>query len=1070
MSLTHASLTHASLTHAQQVIAIFFRFFYCFCNCNRLGRFLVLSPRVFATLALVFLAVILLVGNGCSRKFYRRQADRQTYAAISEKAHLVHEPSPGPPGGYSISPAPVSRLFDPYDPDHPPQPPDDPKSALLMDRVDHKKGYPHWEENGVLTSIENPNWQEALATYLPVGERNQLTMGRDEAVLVALVNSRDYQEELETLYLSALDVTFERFRFDTQFFDNNLFDYLVRGRDHPTTGGESSSLLTEDNQASATRLYATGAELVVNMANTIMWEFSGLDSRTAVTLLDFTFLQPLLREAGRAVVLERLTLSERVLLANVRAFERFRRGFYVDIVGGTGGVDGPSRRGGVFGGAGLTGFTGVGAGGFGQLALSGGGGATGAGAGQVGGFLGLLQDLQEIRNLRSNLVALRESLAQLEATFEAGRLSIVQVDQARQALLSAESQLLTAEAGFQDSFDNFKIELGLPPTVPLTLDDELLAPFELLSPELTAVRDALGELIERLRAESPRNSEQLASLAEELSQIRQEALDQIEQVEQDVEALKEILPERKETLEFILEIQDDSLSEYQQRIFSPEDLDDRVELLDEKLQGVQDLLDQSLAELEQFTERLEKGQNATPQDKQPDKPQQELLGKDQLDQDQPNKLMDDLKELLDELQIQLLELALWQAEARSETATLPAIRLSEQRAFALARCFRRDWKNARASLVDTWRLIEFNANDLLADLDVIVSGDIRSTDNELFNLQGTTGRLRLALQWDAPITRLAERNIYRESLIDYQDARRSYMLFTDRVKQGLRVTLRRIRRDLINFELRRAAINVAIRQVDSTREQLNQPPPPGDVGAAGGGLGATTSRDLLDALNDLLDVQNDFLSVYLNYEVQRLILDRDLGTMRLDCRGLWVDPGQFDYELPPHCADQEMVFPEIVLVDKDGRPVDKNGRPLPQEDPQKTSPQEAAQSGENKDDVQQQGAREAQDTREAEEGKTSEEGLDKGSVKTLQWLPLPLVRDPEVQPPQMQDTRLLGPQLPDPQLPDPQLPDPQLPSDGQRGSGWEAPEKPKQPRRGGWQRSSANRDRRVMRLPRVERE
>ena len=81
----------------------------------------------------------------------------------------------------------------------------------------------------------------------------------------------------------------------------------------------------------------------------------------ASSLLDFTLMQPLLRRAGRDRIMERLTLAERTLLANVRQMDRYRRGFYVEIMTGVDAGSGPSRRGGVFG-AGLEGFTGVGGG------------------------------------------------------------------------------------------------------------------------------------------------------------------------------------------------------------------------------------------------------------------------------------------------------------------------------------------------------------------------------------------------------------------------------------------------------------------------------------------------------------------------------------------------------------------------------------------------------------------------------------------------------------------------------------------------------------------------------------
>ena len=91
---------------------------------------------------------------------------------------------------------------------------------------------------------------------------------------------------------------------------------------------------------------------------------------SATTVLDFTLLQPLLRGAGRDRVMERLTLSERNLLANVRSFERYRRSFYLNVTTGRNIESTVRRSGGVFG-VGLGGFTGLG-GGFAGL---GGGGA-----------------------------------------------------------------------------------------------------------------------------------------------------------------------------------------------------------------------------------------------------------------------------------------------------------------------------------------------------------------------------------------------------------------------------------------------------------------------------------------------------------------------------------------------------------------------------------------------------------------------------------------------------------------------------------------------------------------------
>ena len=154
-------------------------------------------------------------------------------------------------------------------------------------------------------------------------------------------------------------------------------------------------------------------------------------------------------------------------------------------------------------------------------------------------------------------------------------------------------------------------------------------------------------------------------------------------------------------------------------------------------------------------------------------------------------------------------------------------------------------------------------------------------------LRSSTGRLRVGAQFESPLTRIAERNQYRQALIEYQQARRAYYQFGDQVSANLRSTLRSLDVNQLNFEFRRVAVDVAIAQVELTRLRLQEPPQPGAEAV----FGNTTARDLVSALSDLLTAQNDFLSVWASQEVLRRSLDLDLGTMQLDPRGLWVDPG-----------------------------------------------------------------------------------------------------------------------------------------------------------------------------------
>jgi hypothetical protein len=629
--------------------------------------------------------------------------------------------------------------------------------------------------------------------------------------------------------------------------------------------------------------------LVVGAANSLVWQFAGPDDYTSTTLLDFSLIQPLLRAGGRSQVLERLTISERTLLANVRQMERYRRGFYLEVATGRDAGQGPNRRGGFFGGSGLEGFAGVGGGGFGNVGNFGffgggfgqgqqfgvGGGFTGgAGAQGAGGFIGLLQNAQTIRNQRSNVADLRDSYEQLQASYDAGRIDRFQVDLARQALYNAQSQLLTAEAGYETTLDNFKVTLGLPPELEIKISDPLLDRFNLLDPRLDAVEarvnqtlSELRELRQRLQDEvapldpnDPAFAERLARLLTESAELEAAARERVAAIQADLQALDAALPERRTYLEQLASREEVQTARIDPALFSVAELDARNVRLHGEFESLKAQLDAIWTRLDQLQQNG--GANA------------------------PALLPAAIATLAD-LSGRLLELSLVQAAARLDAIAFEPVELTDEQALLIASAYRQDWQNARAALVDSWRLIYFNANALMSDLDLVFTGDIRNLGDNPFRIRDTTGRLRVGLQWDAPLARVAERNVYRQSLIEYQQARRTYYQFRDRVSQTLRQNLRQTRLNEINFELRRAAVLVAISQVDLTQLRLSQPPQPAVAGApAESQFTVTTARDLVQSLSDLLNVQNDFLSVWVNYEVQRLSLDHDLGIMELDEAGL----------------------------------------------------------------------------------------------------------------------------------------------------------------------------------------
>ena len=869
---------------------------------------------------------------GCNRAQYRMDADSEVYALIDEKAVLERD---GLVRRLEVDPR--SRMFDPFNPDRPPMPEDDPAAHRYMEMVDKKKHYPLWDINGHTNAAENPVWWQ----HLPLDERGVLVLDVDSAVQLALLHSPAYQSEVETLYLSALDVSSERFRFDTQFFAGAAFDTSLE-QGGSTVGTRAYS--RGRRPFAIQKRYATGSELIVGLANNITWSLAGPDDQSASTLLDFTFIQPFLRQGGRDWWLERLTLAERTLLYNIRAFERYRRGFYLQVAIGRNAEPGPTRRGGLFGGAGLDNFSGLG-GGFGRVGATGGGNqgfGGGAAVPRVGGFLGLLQTQLEIRNaeeniarLKDNLLRFEDTLRELQTTIPATQDTIpsqqLQVAQARQALLSSQAALLQNRANFESTLDQFKTLMGIPPYICVEVRDPLLKQFNLIGEPLkdrrnavANLRDSIGQTNSRIltmsqtgqdkeTGDSFRQIEDSPKLREELEEIRQQA-DQISQVRATI--LEQDLPELEADLKRLSQTKPQRKSQLEKMKGTYERDKDRIcgllpgGIVDPSLFETSELdsLDDALAkELRRLQSRFEAGRDKIDQLKK----NLDRLVAEGGDSD-PRKNFAAIRDqavlqsqdILATMAEDVLALQVLQARARTESVILPEVDLGERDAVEIARANRVDWFNAKAGLVDSWRSIEFVADDLESYLDLVFSGDIRNTTDNPLSLSDSTGRLRAGFQWDSPLTRIQERNSYRQALIDYQQARRSYYQFEDGIWASLRGQLRSIEQNRLNFELQRYAVRIAASQIilnediRQVRESLNQ------------ASGPTAARDSVSALTDLLSAQNTFQGVWIFYESLRRSLDQDLGTMRLDERGMWIDPGPItldNFTLEPLVTDPDAI-------------------------------------------------------------------------------------------------------------------------------------------------------------------
>ena len=232
---------------------------------------------------------------------------------------------------------------------------------------------------------------------------------------IAAATSREAAARREDLYSVALALTFERWRFGTR--GSASISGFVTG-----LGGDAQSAGL-DALGGLSRQLGSGGVVEGSLGLRVVRSLLRGDGWDALSSASLAITQPLLQGRGRLVTLEPLTQAERDLVYEVRDYERFRRSFAFDV-------------------------------------------AT--------EFYGLIQARDELRNEERNYETLVELRRRNEALAEAGRLSDIEVDQARQDELRSANRLLEIRNALEARQDGFKLFLGIPMWVEFGLDaDEL---------------------------------------------------------------------------------------------------------------------------------------------------------------------------------------------------------------------------------------------------------------------------------------------------------------------------------------------------------------------------------------------------------------------------------------------------------------------------------------------------------------------------------------------------------------------------------------------------------------------
>lgn len=336
-----------------------------------------------AKLSFVVLGGVAFVG--CTSNYYRQDADDETYEAIAGKADLV----PGMTARVGI---------------------DDGKNADLSGLPTNEDSYEF---------LDNESDSEIGSHILSL----------NAALDLAFQHSQIYQTQKEALYLEALALTFDRYRYVPVFSSVTGADYQWDAEDQFVSDMQAltgmSSLSTSERVDASTSLGAryflkSGGAIALNLTNNFTRFLTGDISEFGTGALIGSFTQPLLRDFGRDIETENLMQAERDLLYRLRDFTRFRKTFAVQV---------------------------------------------------ASAYYSVLLNRETARNNYAGLLANNLSLERERAFQAEGLSTLLQVGRLEQSSLQLDLRWTASITRYKRGLDDFKILLGLKAEENISLDD-----------------------------------------------------------------------------------------------------------------------------------------------------------------------------------------------------------------------------------------------------------------------------------------------------------------------------------------------------------------------------------------------------------------------------------------------------------------------------------------------------------------------------------------------------------------------------------------------------------------------
>jgi outer membrane protein TolC len=261
-----------------------------------------------------------------------------------------------------------------------------------------------------------------------------LRLDLEQLLAYAIENSPDYRREREDLFLTTLSLIIERHEWGPRFFST------ITGRvDGVPEAGDTDTALNLIASLGVTQRLPYGgtvsaAALVDYVRFLEQAATNSLPDETQAAEFQLSLDLPLLRGAGRAAAtVESRIQAERDLVYAVRAFERFRREFFVDL---------------------------------------------------ASTYFNLLRRQAQLANRELQLQNLEQSAELFTALADAGRSTYFRAQRAEQRVLRARNSLINQQENYARQLDLLKLQLGVPTVQPVEI-----TPVEIVVPEILLDQD-----------------------------------------------------------------------------------------------------------------------------------------------------------------------------------------------------------------------------------------------------------------------------------------------------------------------------------------------------------------------------------------------------------------------------------------------------------------------------------------------------------------------------------------------------------------------------------------------------